>query len=65
MCMYLCMQGGPGKVLGDSMFLQTSCGSPNYAAPEIVSGVEYDGFQVDNFFILFLNPNPSTLNPQP
>jgi len=34
-------------LLGDSAFLQTSCGSPNYAAPEIVSGVEYDGFQVD------------------
>ncbi|EKX49270.1 hypothetical protein GUITHDRAFT_67838 [Guillardia theta CCMP2712] len=34
----------------DDMFfekLKTSCGSPNYAAPEIVSGVEYSGFQVD------------------
>jgi len=31
----------------DNEFLTTSCGSPNYAAPEIVSGVEYDGFQVD------------------
>mmetsp|Transcript_54569 Transcript_54569/g.129127 ORF Transcript_54569/g.129127 Transcript_54569/m.129127 type:complete len:302 (-) Transcript_54569:54-959(-) len=27
--------------------LKTSCGSPNYAAPEIVSGVEYSGFEVD------------------
>jgi serine/threonine protein kinase len=27
--------------------LHTSCGSPNYAAPEIVSGVEYSGFEVD------------------
>jgi len=27
--------------------LKTSCGSPNYAAPEIVSGVEYSGFLVD------------------
>jgi serine/threonine protein kinase len=50
------MQGGPEKVLGDSMFLQTSCGSPNYAAPEIVSGVEYDGFQVDNFFYFYFKP---------
>mmetsp|Transcript_2146 Transcript_2146/g.4948 ORF Transcript_2146/g.4948 Transcript_2146/m.4948 type:complete len:572 (+) Transcript_2146:209-1924(+) len=28
-------------------FLKTSCGSPNYAAPEIVSGVSYSGYQVD------------------
>jgi len=27
--------------------LKTSCGSPNYAAPEIVSGIEYSGFLVD------------------
>jgi serine/threonine protein kinase len=33
----------------DSIFekLKTSCGSPNYAAPEIVSGVEYFGRAVD------------------
>ena len=28
-------------------FLKTKCGSPSYAAPEIITGTEYDGFKTD------------------
>ena len=28
-------------------FLRTKCGSPSYAAPEIINGNEYDGFKTD------------------
>lgn len=31
----------------DGYFLKTSCGSPNYAAPEVVSGNQYSGPEVD------------------
>jgi len=31
----------------DGKFLKTSCGSPNYAAPEIISGTTYCGSAVD------------------
>jgi serine/threonine protein kinase len=31
----------------DSQALKTACGSPNYAAPEIISGKAYSGVEVD------------------
>ena len=31
----------------DGKFLMTSCGSPNYAAPEIIMATAYDGMQID------------------
>jgi len=31
----------------DSSSLKTACGSPNYAAPEIISGRSYGGVEVD------------------
>ncbi|KAL1071315.1 hypothetical protein V6Z11_D11G080700 [Gossypium hirsutum] len=38
---------GFSNIMRDGHFLKTSCGSPNYAAPEIVSGKLYAGPEVD------------------
>lgn len=38
---------GLSNRLKDGMFLKTSCGSPNYAAPEVISGSLYAGPEVD------------------
>ncbi|VFR01202.1 unnamed protein product [Cuscuta campestris] len=38
---------GLSNVMRDGHFLKTSCGSPNYAAPEVVSGRLYAGPEVD------------------
>lgn len=38
---------GLSNFLRDGEFLKTSCGSPNYAAPELISGEKYCGPEVD------------------
>jgi serine/threonine protein kinase len=38
---------GLSNLMADGCFLKTSCGSPNYAAPEVICGDLYAGAEVD------------------
>lgn len=38
---------GLSNSMKDGNSLRTACGSPNYAAPEIISGRSYGGVEVD------------------
>ncbi|KAJ6253340.1 non-specific serine/threonine protein kinase [Anaeramoeba flamelloides] len=38
---------GLSNIMEDGILLQTSCGTPNYASPEVISGKSYSGPEVD------------------
>eukprot|EP00746_Dinoflagellata_sp_MGD_P153003 gnl/MRDRNA2_/MRDRNA2_84008_c0_seq1.p1 gnl/MRDRNA2_/MRDRNA2_84008_c0~~gnl/MRDRNA2_/MRDRNA2_84008_c0_seq1.p1 ORF type:complete len:427 (+),score=34.70 gnl/MRDRNA2_/MRDRNA2_84008_c0_seq1:172-1281(+) len=38
---------GLSNIMRDGLLLKTSCGSPNYAAPELISQQQYVGLEVD------------------
>ncbi|KAJ3451308.1 protein kinase [Anaeramoeba flamelloides] len=38
---------GMAQLMKDGSLLETSCGSPHYASPEVIKGVNYDGRKAD------------------
>eukprot|EP01016_Furgasonia_blochmanni_P039829 TRINITY_DN5000_c0_g1_i3.p2 TRINITY_DN5000_c0_g1~~TRINITY_DN5000_c0_g1_i3.p2 ORF type:complete len:121 (+),score=41.47 TRINITY_DN5000_c0_g1_i3:507-869(+) len=50
---------GLSNLMKDGKFLKTSCGSPNYAAPEVIAGKPYCGTEVDTWScLLYTSPSP-------
>ena len=42
---------GLSNIYSEGELLKTACGSPCYAAPEMLQGKKYDGLQVDTWSI--------------
>lgn len=38
---------GMANIMSNDKLLETSCGSPHYASPEVIKGKKYDGMQAD------------------
>ena len=38
---------GMAAMMKKGSLLETSCGSPHYASPEVISGSKYDGMEAD------------------